>query len=376
MSLYNASKLLQHLPVLKAIESGRGCDIAPTHVRIEPTEACNFQCRFCWSQDPERLSELRTFSDFDSTGKRRFDQDRLLKLIDELADLGTQAISFVAVGDPLVFPGIEQVIDNAQQRGIKTSVTSNLGMKLQPGLIDVLARCVWVRWSMNGGSKEVYLETNRPRSAQKEAVYDRVQNNVRHILVSARQQHTTMQLNASYVVSRWNKHDVIAAASLAKELGISSISFRPDMGFERQSDALKAITENAGLLQEAKKLEDGCFKVYLEDDRQKEVLIIADADNVKCFYSNHSIYIAANGDVYPCCYTRSDKKYVIGNIANQSFADFWFSEARRKNYKKLDLQSCPCCPYVEINHDLEDIYTCRKSAVDVWLNDATPDFFV
>lgn len=163
MSLYNANKLLQHLSVLETIESGKGCDIAPTHVRIEPTEACNFQCRFCWSQDPDRLSELKKISDFDSTGKRRFDRDRLMKLIDELADLGTQAISFVAVGDPLVFPGIEEVIDNAQRHDIKTSVTSNLGMKLPTELIEVLARCVWVRWSMNGGTRDVYLETNRPR---------------------------------------------------------------------------------------------------------------------------------------------------------------------------------------------------------------------
>ena len=29
------------------------------HVRIEPTELCNFSCKFCVTQDPERLKIIK-----------------------------------------------------------------------------------------------------------------------------------------------------------------------------------------------------------------------------------------------------------------------------------------------------------------------------
>lgn len=101
----------------------------------------------------------------------------------------------------------------------------------------------------------------------------------------------------------------------------------------------------------------------------------ADKD-VACFYSNHSIYIAANGDVYPCCYTRSDRKYVMGNIAGQSFGTFWASEARRGNYRQLSIASCPSCPYLDINKQLRELYEGGVPAVRMQVQRSEPDPFV
>ena len=101
------------------------------------------------------------------------------------------------------------------------------------------------------------------------------------------------------------------------------------------------------------------FKVFIEYDREKDSLEVDDP-NLKCFYSNHSIYIAANGDVYPCCYTRMWKKYAIKNINEISFNDFWKSNLAEENYKKLNVNQCPTCPYIEVNKALEGLYLNKK----------------
>lgn len=377
MSLYDSNKLMQHADVLAVIAEGRGAALAPVHVRIEPTEACNFRCRFCWAQDPERLAQLRSFSDYDATGQRRFELNRLLTLIEELAEMGTKAISFVAVGDPLVYPGIAKVIARAQDLGLATAVTSNLAMKMDDELIRVLAACAWVRWSMNAGSEDVYVNTNKPRQAHPEQAYERVKSNVARLVEARGASGSKMQLNASYVVSEWNETDVAPAAALAKALGIDGISFRPDMGHQRQDVPSDANRRNHERLEATRReYSDATFTVHVEDGREEEVVRVSADQDVSCFYSNHSIYIAANGDVYPCCYTRSDRKYVMGNIATQSFAQFWNTPERLKNHLDLNISSCPSCPYFDINKQLRGLYEHTVPVDAVRVTRDQPDPFV
>ena len=82
-----------------------------------------------------------------------------------------------------------------------------------------------------------------------------------------------------------------------------------------------------------------------------------DLAGLSCLYSNISVYIAANFDVYPCCYTRIDKKYVIGNVDKQSFNSFWLNSDRKKNPEKIIVGKCPSCPHVTANLEIRDLLT-------------------
>lgn len=355
MSFYNFNKLLQFNNINKNENGNRKL----IHVRIEPTEVCNFECKFCVTQNPER-KKIITDKGYDG-GKRKFDLNRLINLLEELKLIGVKAISYVAVGDPLMYPNIYQVLKKSNDLGFKLGLTSNFAMNIKDELIDELLNFQWLRWSMNGGSKDIYMKTNNPIGKNGSDAYENVKKNISRLVLGKKNKNSKTLINASYVVSQWNENDLINATKLGLQLGIDNIFFRPDMEAQndRRYEPLNILSRNKKQLDEAKKYSNQFFNVHIEQERENDVLKAVD-DDLVCFYSNHSIYIAANGDVYPCCYTRIDKKYVMGNIADQNFINFWKNEKNCNHYKNLNINSCPSCPYTKLNNELKSIYQGKK----------------
>lgn len=373
--LYDNAKLKMHR---SALEKAQALDTAtpPLHVRLEPTESCNFQCRFCWTQNPDRLAILKETAGFERSDKR-IGLDRMVALVDELADAGTKAISFVAIGDPLTYPGIHKVIERAHHHSIHVGVTSNLAMKISDDLVEQLAKARWIRWSMNGGSKDGYLAVNQPRGTDPEAAYERVQHNVRRILSRREALASRLTLNASVVISRWNGgQELYHAAQLAHTLGIDNVSFRPDMSFQRGDEPATIPPDAWEALRKAQQeFSGGTLQIHIEDQREQDVVKVDDPD-LKCFYGNFSIYISAAGDIYPCCYTRGYPRYVVGNIAEASFQDVWYGQSRRESWNGLLIHDCPSCPYVELNRELASLATGETSLETLHRPQEIPDWFV
>lgn len=350
MSIYDFNKLLAHNNLNNKSELRK-----LIHVRIEPGETCNFQCNFCITQNPERLSVIKQ-KGYDGSN-RKMDKDRLLDLLDELKEIGVKAISIVSVGEPLIYPYIDKVIDKAIRLKFDLGITSNFAMKIKDDLIDNLVQFKWLRWSMNGGSKEVYLKTNNPKGVAGKSAYERVQENIARIVKKRDEINSQARINASYVVSKWNNADIKNAYDLANKLKINHIAFRPDslLMDGRNNKKLDAISSNIDEFKKIKFDDDRITSFSVEGEKENDTLFSKDKDLI-CFYSNHSIYIAANGDVYPCCYTRMDKKYVIGNIANEDFKTFWKNPKNAEYYKKLIVNTCPSCPYTSLNEELKKVY--------------------
>lgn len=356
--LYDQIHLLQHKNIVEKIMKGDGLSSPPIHVRMEPTESCNFRCKFCIWHDAERHQSIA--SQVDMTGKRQLDKNRVLNLIDELADMGTLAISFTGAGDPLVYPHMAEVLKKIHERGLQSGVTSNMAMKLKDETVEQLALSQWVRWSMNSGSLDVFKEIHQPRGSDTSQVYNRCIDNIKRLL-SVIVDRT--KLNASYVVHESNEEGVYDAVKLASELGVSSIAFRPDTPFDRIDKPLSYSNEvYTSIIRAKNEYESKDFKVFVNEDRLEDVKKYGDSELV-CYYANHSTYIAANGDVYPCCYTRYDKKYSMGNISETKFKEFWYSEKRKEFYKNLYYDHCPSCPHGKTNKVLKQLYNGKNEHI-------------
>jgi MoaA/NifB/PqqE/SkfB family radical SAM enzyme len=93
----------------------------PLLVNIEPTHRCNLDCVYCDKVDPK---------------SPQMDTAAALQLLDELAALGTLSVCFDG-GEPLVHPGIEQLVRRAKTHGMRVSMSTN-GMLLhrKPRVLD------------------------------------------------------------------------------------------------------------------------------------------------------------------------------------------------------------------------------------------------
>lgn len=353
MGIYDDVRILQHKEELEKVEAGQGEDCIPIHVRLEPTEACNFRCSFCWWHNENNRKSLANFK---FSGKRHLETTRIVNLIDELADLGTRALSFTGAGEPLLHPHMADVLNKTIERKLVFGITSNMAVPMKAGLIEALAHASWIRWSLNSGTLETFSKVANPKERNPERAFNRMQENIRRIIRFRSRLDKPSDVNASFVISTNNEDDIFAAALMARNLGMDSIGFRPDTPLERQERpniySKKAIQH---MTRAQTELGSDSFQVYINEVRQADAQKFDDPQQL-CFFSNHTTYIDARGDVYPCCYTRYDSRYVIGNIMDQNFKDFWLHPDRRAFYKKLYQNACPSCGYGRFNQILKPLY--------------------
>ena len=373
MGIYDDIRVLQHKEELEKVEAGLAGDCIPIHVRIEPTETCNFRCSFCWWHNEKNR---KAFPNFKFSGNRHLDTDRVLDLIDELADLGTKALSFTGAGEPLMHPHMAEILYKALSRDCVFGITSNMAIPIKNKLVDALARASWLRWSLNSGSLETFLQVANPKGRDPEQAFIRVQENIRRIDRARRRLDNHPDFNASFVITNNNEDDIFPAALMAKALGMDSIAFRPDTPVERQNQPNIYSKKAAYHMAKAQvELRSDGFQVYINEVRQEDAQKSGDPKLI-CFYSNHTTHVDASGDVYPCCYTRYNSRYVIGNIMDQSFSDFWFGPKRRAFYKKLYQDACPSCGYGRFNRVLKPLYAGEAKVRDILVKVDQRNYFI
>lgn len=127
-------------PAGESVEVRTGPGDAPLKVYVDATNRCNLSCRHCISSsgpDADTSAELET--------------DRLLSLIDELADLGVLEVA-MAGGEPFLHPDWERLMRRVVERGMNLMVTTN-GLLLDEHALEVLVELdpLDVRVSFDGG---------------------------------------------------------------------------------------------------------------------------------------------------------------------------------------------------------------------------------
>jgi len=342
--MWSQLKVLKHKDILSDIVTKN--IPTPKHIQFELTESCNYACTFCpWHGDA-----AGNFKNIDFTGKRFFPTQRLLELIDELEACGTKAISITGAGENLIHPNFDQIIKKLAASSMEFALTSNFGVKLSDDVLKDLLQAKWVRWSVNAADEATYNATNRPKVSD---AYFISQNNLRRL--TALRTDETIHIGASYVIGDYNKHDISKVATYVKSLGLDSLSFRPDTPMLRHQKSYEYSPETIEALENSQELSDKNFKVFINYARLSDSQKITD-NSLRCYYSNHSVHIISNGDIYPCCMTRYDQSYKFGNIINQDFQSFWNTKERQEHYKDIYMKSCPSCHHTDTNKALQHFY--------------------
>jgi len=119
------------LPV-KLMRNANAAALRPVHVQWIPTNRCNLRCTFCSCEDRNRDLEM--------------DLAKAKGVIGNLAGLGCEAVTITGGGEPLMYPGLGEMIEEFTAFGIRVGLVTN-GLLLHQASKQLLSMLTWCRIS-------------------------------------------------------------------------------------------------------------------------------------------------------------------------------------------------------------------------------------
>jgi len=302
----------------------------PLHIRIKPTNACSHRCRYCAYRAPN----LQLGRDMDP--RESIPREKMLEIVEDLASMGVQAVTFSGGGDPFCYPHLHEAAERLAASGIPFAALTN-GARLEGDAAALFARsAAWLRISMDGWDAPSYA---RYRGVDEEE-FDRVIGNIRRF----RSLGGACRLGINLVVDRENAPHVFDFIRMAKDLGADSIKISPcviaDSGAENNAYHRPFFADVNGQIARAREtFESDAFEIYHAYHEQQTVFA---KPYSWCPYLQILPVIGADMRVYTC----QDKAYnresgLLGSIEHERFSDFWM----RNKAKFFDVN-----PSIHCNH--------------------------
>jgi Fe-coproporphyrin III synthase len=319
--VYSKLKFLRFREQLEALENGH---IAPpVHVRIKPMNPCDHDCWYCAYHDENlQLGNLMEYKD-------RLPRDKMMEIVDDLAEMGVRAVTFSGGGEPLIYPHIAEAANRLGKSGIKLATLTN-GSHLHEEIAEAFAKYgTWIRVSIDGWDAESYTKIRNVKLTE----FDMVVNNMRKFADLK----SSCVLGINYVIDNQNYGHVLEFSKLMKDTGVNHLKVMgvivSNDGKEsnKYHDEIKAnVLEQ---IEQAKKLEDDNFKII---NHYHEFPERFDKEYQTCPSMQFLTIIGADSKVYSC----HDKAYtelgLLGSIEKRSFKDFWYSDENRKRLKEIN----------------------------------------
>lgn len=319
--IYSNQKFLQFPDRLEAIRDRRV--VAPVHVRIKPMNHCNHDCWYC----AYRVSNLQLGEDIDL--KDTIPEDKMFEIVDNILDMGVEAVTFSGGGEPLIYKPLPEVIRRLAEGGVRVASLTN-GSNLKGHVADAFAEhATWVRISIDSWDDKSYAESRK----LKIGAFTQVIENIRSFTARG----SDCVLGASFITSKDNVEHIFEACEILKDAGVDHVKIAATVisNDARENNLYhREIWEEAtAQIERAQKLNDQSFTLvnhYHETEERFE------KNYDFCPFLNFLTVIGADQKVYTC----QDKAYnemgLLGSIKERSFKTFWFSDENREKMYQLD----------------------------------------
>lgn len=270
----------------------------PAIIEIEPTTSCNLRCPQCISglRDFTRPTGMLTSTLFERT-------------IDELSQDLTWLVLYFQ-GEPFLNKNFLDYVRYASAQNIYVATSSNghyfteevSKQTVQSGLsrliisIDGITQESYSKYRIGGKLSEVMEGTKRLMEWKKKL------------------KSTTPHVVWQFIVFKHNEHELPFVKKLAKDLGVDELAIKTAQvyGYETDTDFIPSQSE----LSRYEMGTDGKFHIKNSFENH-------------CWRMWRGSVITWDGRVVPCCFDK-DAKFVLGNVAEQSFASVWNDDKAKK----------------------------------------------
>jgi MoaA/NifB/PqqE/SkfB family radical SAM enzyme len=304
---------------------------APITADIEPTNACNINCQWCYP--------IQT--GFREAYKAHMQAERLLALPQFLKDWGVKCAQVTGGGEPLVHPKIADFFQTMVDVDMKLGLITN-GVLLKTHLIDILHDFAdWIGFSMDAGTAKTWSALK----GSPEKNFDQILRNMEEL--NARKQ--GVRVAYKYLINPQNYREVLEAARIAKETGCDDFHLRPTYNFGQFNEI--DYDEVNAILDEVKNFEGDGFQVFTIKHKYSNRLSDQTLDFKSCIATPLLVTFCADHNAYLCLDHRGEADFALASFQDSldEVRNYWGSEAHLERIKAIVPAKCKKCTFKGYN---------------------------
>lgn len=343
----------------EALSLKLGHKISPRMAIIHPTNRCNHNCTGCEYANVHAVKS----PEFEQGSLRLIDNSwvqleigstRLLKLVDEIADLGAASILFSGGGEPTMHESFAPTIEKAKQRKLLVSIFSN-GTFIDQELAECIAQnATFIRISVDAATAETYAAIRRISPS----VFDKLKLRIKMLIEAKNRLGSKLEVGLKFLVRPCNIGEILSFVTLANKLEVESVQYKPLRNAAEEPN-LEQIQTAQKLIEQARGL---CPDIKVQGGMSPEIKVLT-----RCWISPLRVVISAEGDVHLCNYFNHRRQtHTFGNINHSSLKNIWFSDAHRQALANIKVPECEFydCRFHKLNVELLDLVENHREQLD------------
>lgn len=321
-------------------------------VSLRLTDMCNLRCTMCgqWGENGYLLKK-----DLKDLKAQEISYQRYIELFQDLARHGHHPLVYFWGGEPMLYPGILELIETCTAMKLPVSIATN-GSRIASSVERIVAAPMFLLQVSVDGHDEASHNSIRRSSSESGNSFSTIISALDAVNEEKAAKKTDLPLVASLTTISKNNYrhltDIYEAMRHRADVCVFYLSWWIDepAAMAHEKDFEKRFgykpTLHWGWVgswkpDDYKLLDEQLTKLHQMSKGwgSAPVIVIPDirgVENLKTYYTNHaehfgfnqcvSIYQAievnSNGDVSPC---RDYLDYVVGNVRNSTFTELWNS---------------------------------------------------
>ena len=307
--ILDGSKLLYHQERVNAWL--RGERIAPITIDCALTTHCNYHCVYCYGK-------LQVINKFPHLSK-----EVILNFLDDAAEIGVKAISFVSDGESTCNPCYVDAIVHGKNIGLDMALGTNGFMLTDEALKEILPCLTYLRFNISAGDKKRYTEIH----GVNETAFERVIHNIETAVNIKHKRALPVTIGLQMVLMPEFEDQIIPLAKLGEKLGVDYLVIKHCSDDENNSLGVnyQAYDNMINTMKEAETYSKENYQVTV---KWSKIMGHGTKCYKQCYGAPFIMQMSGSGLVAPCgCFFNEKyKKYHIGNIIDTRFKDIFHSD--------------------------------------------------
>lgn len=288
----------------------RGERIAPITIDCALTRQCSYNCVYCYGK-------------LQSNDEKQITKEVIFRFLDDAAEIGVKAISFVSDGESTCSPCLTDAVLRGKANGLDMALGTNGYLLKQNELEDILPALTYLRFNISAGEAQRYAQIH----GVSQKCYHRVIETIKKSVQIKKKNNLDVTIGMQMVLMPEFEDQILPLSKLGRDLGVDYLVIKHCSDDEKGSIGVD-YSKYKNMTDILKVAETYTSDTYQVSAKWSKIFSNGKRNYSQCFGPPLILQMSGSGLVAPCGMLFNDKykKYHIGNIVEQSFKDIWQSD--------------------------------------------------